>query len=96
MEIIYSEEAQKDIEYWKRSGNKIIQKKITQLLNAIEEDPFEGVGKPEPLRYNLSGLWSRRINQEHRIIYQVSDGSTLYKSSFLKRALLKSLTGFTR
>jgi toxin YoeB len=44
MEIIYSEEAQKDIEYWKRSGNKTIQKKITQLLNAIEEAPFEGIG----------------------------------------------------
>jgi toxin YoeB len=73
MEIIYSEEAQKDIEYWKRSGNKNIQKKITQLLNAIEKDPFEGVGKPEALKYNLSGLWSRRINQEHRIVYQVSE-----------------------
>jgi len=69
MEIIYSDEAQKDIAYWKKSGNKVIQKKIQQLLIAIAENPFEGIGKPEALKHNLSGLWSRRINQEHRIIY---------------------------
>ena len=71
MEIIYSDEAKKDIAYWKKSGNKIIQKKIQQLLDAIDENPFDGIGKPEPLRYNLSGLWSRRINSEHRIVYQL-------------------------
>ena len=71
MEIIYSEEAQKDIEFWKKSGNKTIQNKIQQLLNAIETAPFEGIGKPEPLKHNLSGLWSRRINQEHRLIYRI-------------------------
>lgn len=59
MEIIYSDEAQRDIEYWKKSGNKIIQKKIQQLLTSIEETPFDGIGKPEPLKHNLSGLWSR-------------------------------------
>ncbi len=84
MEIIYSEEAQKDIEYWKRSGNKTIQKKITQLLNAIEEAPFEGIGKPEALKYNLSGLWSRRINQEHRIVYQISEDQQTIKVHSLK------------
>jgi len=84
MEIIYSEEAQKDIEYWKRSGNKNIQKKITQLLNAIEEDPFGGVGKPEALKYKLSGLWSRRINQEHRIVYQVSENQKTIRIYSLK------------
>jgi toxin YoeB len=52
MEIIYSEEAQQDIQYWKRSGNKIIQKKIQQLLNAIGDAPFEGIGKPEMLKHN--------------------------------------------
>lgn len=72
MEIIYSKEAEEDVKYWKKSGNKTIQKKITQLLNAIEENPFEGIGKPELLKHNLSGLWSRRINQEHRIIYEIS------------------------
>lgn len=68
MEIIYSEESQKDIQFWKKSGNKIIQNKIQQLLNAISQDPFNGIGKPEMLKHNLTGLWSRRINQEHRIV----------------------------
>ena len=77
MEITYSEEAQRDIAYWKKSGNKIIQKKITQLLNAIEENPFEGIGKPEMLKHNLTGLWSRRINQEHRIVYKLIGNETI-------------------
>ncbi len=84
MEIIYSDEAQQDIEYWKKSGNKIIQKKIQLLLNAIEENPFEGIGKPEVLKHNLSGLWSRRINQEHRIIYQLLDNKQTIKIYSLK------------
>lgn len=84
MEIIYSEEAQFDIEYWKKSGNKIIQKKIQQLLRAIEENPFEGVGKPEALKYNLSGKWSRRINQEHRIIYELLENNQIVKIHSLK------------
>jgi len=77
MEIIYSEEAQRDIDYWKKSGNKVIQKKIQQLLYSIEETPFFGIGKPEALRHNLSGLWSRRINREHRVIYQVLEQQTI-------------------
>jgi len=71
MEIVYSDEAKRDIEYWKKSGNSGIQKKIQQLLHAIALDPYTGIGKPEPLRHNLSGLWSRRISREHRIIYQL-------------------------
>ena len=77
MEIIYSDEAKKDIEYWKKSGNKTIQKKIQQLINAIDESPFDGIGKPEPLKHNLSGLWSRRINQEHRIVYQLINNNVI-------------------
>ena len=84
MEIIYSEEAQRDIEHWKKSGNKIIQKKIQQLLNAIEENPFDGIGKPEALRYNLSGKWSRRVNHEHRIVYEVLDNNETIKVHSLK------------
>jgi toxin YoeB len=84
MEIIYSEEAQHDIEYWKKSGNKIIQKKIQQLLTAIEENPFEGIGKPEALRYNLSGRWSRRINHEHRIVYELIENNQILKIHSLR------------
>jgi toxin YoeB len=84
MEIIYSDEAKLDIAYWKKSGNKIIQKKIQQLISALEENPFEGIGKPEPLKYNLSGLWSRRINYEHRIVYKLLEDKQTIKIYSLK------------
>ena len=71
MEVIYSEKAQKDREFWKKSGNKAIMNKISALITDIQLHPFEGIGKPEPLKYQLSGLWSRRINHEHRIVYKV-------------------------
>ncbi|WP_396165504.1 Txe/YoeB family addiction module toxin [Flavobacterium sp.] len=77
MEVIYSEKAQRDREYWKKSGNKAIMNKITALINDIQLHPFEGIGKPEPLKYSLSGRWSRRINQEHRIIYRVTEEETI-------------------
>jgi toxin YoeB len=77
VEIIYSEKAQKDREFWKKSGNKAIMNKITALIEDILLHPFEGIGKPEPLKYELSGLWSRRINQEHRIIYKVTEENTI-------------------
>ncbi len=69
--LIYSEKAQEDIAYWKKTGNIKIQKKIREILLSIQESPFQGIGKPEALKYELSGSWSRRINREHRIIYQV-------------------------
>jgi toxin YoeB len=69
MEIIYNQKALDDLEFWKQSGNTKIQKKISELIEAIELNPFIGIGKPEALKYELTGKWSRRINQEHRIIY---------------------------
>ena len=79
MEIIYTDRAVDDISYWKKSGNKSVQNKITKLLKSIEETPFEGIGKPEPLKYELKGFWSRRINREHRLIYKVNPGKiTVY------------------
>ncbi|MDR7208482.1 Txe/YoeB family addiction module toxin [Flavobacterium piscis] len=51
--------------------------KITALIEDIQLHPFEGIGKPEPLKYELSGKWSRRINQEHRIIYKVTEEDTI-------------------
>lgn len=73
MEIILLEQAEKDREYWKRTGNKSIMNKISALLMDICEHPYTGLGKPEALKYELSGYWSRRINSEHRIIYRVDD-----------------------
>ena len=71
MEIQYVDDYLLDIKFWKKSGNKAIQKKIEQLILAIIEEPYSGIGKPEPLKYEFSGKWSRRINDEHRIIYEV-------------------------
>ena len=73
MEIVYTEKAKADIAWWRKSGNKQIQKRITELITSIVETPFEGIGKPELLKYELSGKWSRRITQEHRIVYAVEE-----------------------
>lgn len=73
MEIVFLEQAEKDREYWKKSGNKAIMNRVTALLEDIIAHPYTGIGKPEPLKYELAGCWSRRINSEHRIIYSVND-----------------------
>lgn len=73
MEIKYSEQAQEDIDYWKKSGNKTVMNKITTLLRDISGHPYTGIGKPEPLKYELSGKWSRRITSEHRMVYVVRE-----------------------
>ncbi len=71
MEIAYTEKALEDISYWKKINNQAIQKRITKLIESIQISPFAGIGKPDPLKYNLTGLWSRRINKEHRLIYEM-------------------------
>jgi toxin YoeB len=73
VEIEFLGKAPDDIDYWKKSGNKSIQKRITKLLDSISKTPWSGIGKPEPLKHELSGYWSRRITEEHRIVYTVSD-----------------------
>ncbi len=73
MEIIFSKQALKDRDYWKKTGNKAIMNRITALLQDIKNHPYTGIGKPEPLKYDLSGKWSRRINSEHRIVYSVDE-----------------------
>ena len=77
MEVRYSKKAQKDLEFWSKSGNKNIIKKISELIKAIQLNPFEGIGKPEALKHELSGYWSRRIDAEHRIIYEIIDENTI-------------------
>jgi toxin YoeB len=73
MKIIFSPTALDDLEYWKKTGNTVILKRIQLLLKAIQQDPFNGIGKPEALKHDWSGFWSRRINQEHRVVYKISD-----------------------
>lgn len=71
--IVLTEQAVEDYRFWKSSGNKSILNKITRLLEDMSEHPYIGIGKPEALKYELSGYWSRRINTEHRIVYRVID-----------------------
>ena len=71
MEVIYLQEALEDLKYWKKSGNKSIQNKISLLLKSIEETPYEGIGKPEGLKYHHSGKWPGRITKASRIIYEI-------------------------
>ena len=72
MKLIFSENAWEDYLYWQKTDKKIL-KRINLLITEIKRSPFTGIGKPEALKYDLSGYWSRRINEEHRIIYKVQD-----------------------
>ena len=67
-------QADKDLAYWKSTGNQRIMKRISRLLEDILLHPFTGIGKPEPLKGELHGVWSRRITDEHRLVYSVSKG----------------------
>lgn len=73
MKIEWAEEAWEDYLYWQQT-NKVALKRINALIKDIARDPFDGIGKPEPLKHHLSGFWSRRIDDEHRLIYAVDDG----------------------
>lgn len=71
MEIIYLPKADKDLNYWIETGNKAVLKKIAKLTEVILKNPYSGIGKPEALKYQLTGKWSRRITSDHRYIYQI-------------------------
>lgn len=77
MEIVFTKNALKDLKYWKKQKNKEILLRIESLLNDIIKNPFVGIGNPEPLKYQLSGYWSRRITKEHRLIYTIKDGKII-------------------
>ena len=80
MEIEYTLQAKDDLDFWKKYNNVAILKKIRKLIEAIMQNPYEGIGKPEPLKYSLVGCWSRRINKEHRIVYEVLDSKIIVHS----------------
>lgn len=73
MEIILSEDAQKHIEYWKKTKNIKIQERIIELKNAIILNPYQGIGNPEPLKHQLSGKWSRKIDKVNRFVYHIEN-----------------------
>lgn len=68
--IEFTSYAKEDLEYWKKNSPKMSEK-IDKLIENIKKNPFTGIGKPEPLKYDLSGYWSRRINFKHRLVYKV-------------------------
>jgi toxin YoeB len=72
MKIIFLSTGWEDYLYWQNKDNSIL-KKVNALIKEIERIPFEGSGKPEPLKHNLAGWWSRRINLEHRLVYKVDN-----------------------
>ncbi|HPJ77590.1 MAG TPA: Txe/YoeB family addiction module toxin [Prolixibacteraceae bacterium] len=76
MDIFWDNSAWEDYLYWQGNDRNVLLK-INALIKECQRTPFEGTGKPQPLRQNLSGFWSRRINSEHRLVYKVED-NTLY------------------
>lgn len=76
MKLIFSEDAWEDYLHWQKFDQKILER-INKLIQEIVRTPFEGIGKPEPLKHALSGFWSRRITEEHRIVYAIQEDSVL-------------------
>lgn len=72
MRVVFSKNAWEDYTSWLQIDEKML-KKINALIKDIQRNPHSGIGKPEPLKYDLAGYWSRRIDQEHRLVYQVID-----------------------
>ena len=74
MKLVFADQAWEDYLYWQRTDKKLLER-INTLIKDIARSPFTGIGKPEPLKNALSGYWSRRINDEHRVVYKIADGS---------------------
>ena len=76
MRLVFSEHAWEEYLHWQKTDRKVLQR-INALICDVQRTPFEGVGKPEPLKHALSGYWSRRITDEHRLVYKVEDDAIL-------------------
>jgi toxin YoeB len=76
MNYIFVDESWEDYLYWQKNDKKILAK-INALLKDISRNPYSGIGKPEPLKYKYQGFWSRKIDHEHRLIYQFREGEIL-------------------
>ncbi len=76
MKLIFSENAWEDYLYWQKTDKKVLSR-INKLIKEIKREPFEGIGKPEALKHSLTGYWSRRISEEHRIVYKITDDALL-------------------
>ena len=76
MKPVFSEKAWEDYLYWQSTDRKTL-RRINTLIKEVKRAPFEGIGKPEPLRHALAGYWSRRIDGEHRLVYKI-DGDSMF------------------
>jgi toxin YoeB len=79
MRIVFSKNSWEDYLSWQTTDKKVL-RKINDLIKEIQRTPYEGLGKPEPLKFDLAGYWSRRIDREHRLVYQVGDNEILIYS----------------
>ena len=80
MKLIFSAHAWEDYLYWQATDKRVL-RRINQLIQEIQRAPFVGIGKPEPLKHGLRGYWSRRINDEHRLVYKV-EADAVYFAQF--------------
>ena len=76
MKLVFADEAWDDYLYWQKQDRRMVDR-INKLIAETSRDPFEGIGKPEPLKHALAGFWSRRITDEHRMVYRVENGALL-------------------
>lgn len=76
MRLIFADEAWEDYLYWQKHDKQMLER-INKLIKEIQREPFAGIGKPEALKHALAGFWSRRITDEHRIVYRVEDSALL-------------------
>jgi toxin YoeB len=76
VKLIFSEQAWEDYLHWQKTDRKVLTR-INTLIQEIQREPLSGVGKPEPLKHGFAGYWSRRITDEHRIVYKIKDNSVL-------------------
>jgi toxin YoeB len=81
MNKVFTDNAWEDYQYWVKTDKKMLGR-INKLLQEIERDPFNGIGKPEPLKHQLQGYWSRRITDEHRLVYKLLNDDSLLLISF--------------
>jgi toxin YoeB len=70
LKLLFTEQAWDDYLFWQENDRKLV-KRINELIRDIQREPFQGIGKPEPLKFGLTGYWSRRVNHEHRLVYKV-------------------------
>jgi len=76
VKLVFADEAWEDYLYWQQQDKRVV-KRINELIAAAKRDPFSGIGKPEPLKHALAGYWSRRITDEHRMVYKAEKDELL-------------------